>query len=109
IAAARHECLNIFRRPDSPHHSGGVGAIRFEGEAVTRRQFLAVTPLFFSPPPLWGRIREGGAAEPHGGRALIAIRLDREMSRNFPRWEDTHWDYEKGNLNDDTKRYTVEA
>jgi len=31
------------------------------------------------------------------------------MSRNFPTWETTHWDYEKGNLNAETIRYTVEA
>ena len=31
------------------------------------------------------------------------------MARNFPRWEDTHWDYEKGNLNEDAKRYAVQA
>jgi hypothetical protein len=31
------------------------------------------------------------------------------MARNFPKWEDTHWDYEKGNLNDETKKYAVEA
>jgi hypothetical protein len=42
-------------------------------------------------------------------RALIAITLDLEMSRNFPVWTDTHWDFEKGNLNEETKRYTVEA
>jgi hypothetical protein len=42
-------------------------------------------------------------------RALVAITLDLEMSRNFPTWESTHWDYEKGNLNEETKRYTVEA
>jgi hypothetical protein len=42
-------------------------------------------------------------------KALVAITLDLEMSRNFPRWEDTHWDYEKGNLNDETKKYAVEA
>jgi hypothetical protein len=42
-------------------------------------------------------------------KARIAITLDLEMSRNFPRWEDTHWDYEKGNLNDETKEYTLEA
>jgi hypothetical protein len=41
--------------------------------------------------------------------ALIAISLDLEMARNFPRWEDTHWDYEKGNLNDATKSYALEA
>ena len=42
-------------------------------------------------------------------KALIAITLDLEMSRNFPSWEDTHWDYEKGNLNEGTKQYAVEA
>ena len=42
-------------------------------------------------------------------KALIAITLDLEMARNFPRWESTHWDYEKGNLNDETKAYAVEA
>jgi hypothetical protein len=42
-------------------------------------------------------------------QALIAITLDLEMARNFPRWEDSHWDYEKGNLNVEAKRYAVEA
>jgi len=42
-------------------------------------------------------------------QAQIAITLDLEMSRNFPDWETMHWDYEKGNLNDETKRYSVEA
>jgi peptidoglycan/xylan/chitin deacetylase (PgdA/CDA1 family) len=55
----------------------------------------------------------GGAsvpgAEPAGGKARIAISLDLEMSRNFPTWETTHWDYEKGNLDGDTKAYAVEA
>jgi peptidoglycan/xylan/chitin deacetylase (PgdA/CDA1 family) len=52
------------------------------------------------------------AAEPGGNKsqkAQIAITLDLEMSRNFPVWEETRWDYEKGNLNDETKGYTVEA
>ena len=31
------------------------------------------------------------------------------MSRNFPTWDQTHWDYEKGNLDAPTKRYAVEA
>lgn len=50
-------------------------------------------PVFASPKP----------------KARIAITLDLEMSRNFPEWEITHWDYEKGNLNDETKAYSVEA
>lgn len=48
-------------------------------------------------------------APPSNRQALIAITLDLEMSRNFPRWEDTHWDYEKGNLDEATKRYTQAA
>ena len=49
-----------------------------------------------------------GRANPtHDGKALVAITLDLEMSRNFPKWEDSHWDYEKGNLDDATKKYTV--
>src|SRR5690348_1988043 len=53
----------------------------------------------------------GAAAQPATRReqALIAITLDLEMARNFPGWEDTHWDYEKGNLNEEAKRYAVEA
>lgn len=49
------------------------------------------------------------AARRHAGadKALVAITLDLEMSRNFPTRETTHWDYEKGNLNDETKRYAA--
>ncbi len=59
---------------------------------------------------LWAR-DEQRAAEPEEKtrKAQIAITLDLEMSRNFPVWEEMRWDYEKGNLNDETKRYTVEA
>jgi peptidoglycan/xylan/chitin deacetylase (PgdA/CDA1 family) len=42
-------------------------------------------------------------------QAQIAITLDLEMSRNFPTWEATHWDYEKGNLNRETIAYAIEA
>ena len=67
-----------------------------------RRQFLATTALGSASLAI---------AQPADNekQAQIAITLDLEMSRNFPRWDDTHWDYEKGNLNAETKRYTVEA
>ena len=42
-------------------------------------------------------------------KALIAITLDLEMSRNFPTSSDTHWDYEKGNLDAQSKAYTALA
>lgn len=50
------------------------------------------------------------ASMPSGNtKAQIAITLDLEMARNFPRREDLHWDYEKGNLDDATKGYAVDA
>lgn len=49
------------------------------------------------------------AAATANQKAQIAITFDLEMSRNFPTWESTHWDYEKGNLNEQTKQYAVEA
>lgn len=50
-----------------------------------------------------------GQVTSDAGKARIAITLDLEMSRNFPDWDATHWDYEKGNLNEETKKYSVEA
>jgi peptidoglycan/xylan/chitin deacetylase (PgdA/CDA1 family) len=49
------------------------------------------------------------ADPPPAKKALISITLDLEMSRNFPTRDQTHWDYEKGNLDAATKRYAVEA
>ena len=56
-------------------------------------------------------LRKLASAEAGGGGqpAQIAITLDLEMSRNFPTWETTHWDYEKGNLNEETKAYAAVA
>src|SRR5579864_6519824 len=70
---------------------------------IGRREFLGVSGV-----ALAGKVA-GQAAGPAARQAQIAITLDLEMSRNFPAWEDTHWDYEKGNLNGETKRYAVEA
>ena len=42
-------------------------------------------------------------------KALIAVTMDMEMSRHYPQWEITHWDYEKGNLDQATKDYTSEV
>jgi peptidoglycan/xylan/chitin deacetylase (PgdA/CDA1 family) len=41
--------------------------------------------------------------------AQIAITLDLEMSRHYPRREIKEWDFEKGNLDDATKEYSVQA
>jgi len=75
------------------------------GLRISRRHFLATSALATAALAQ----SSPGAESPSASRALIAITLDLEMARNFPRWEDTHWDYEKGNLNEEAKRYSVEA
>lgn len=73
---------------------------------TTRRDFLAGTLATGAALALG---RGARAADPNDGRALISITLDLEMSRHYPTWDQTHWDYEKGNLDADTKRYALEA
>jgi peptidoglycan/xylan/chitin deacetylase (PgdA/CDA1 family) len=75
--------------------------------AVSRREVLAYGAGVVAGAPLAAREKE--APRDDGRKALVAVTLDLEMSRNFPTWETTHWDYEKGNLNAETKKYTVEA
>jgi hypothetical protein len=71
---------------------------------LSRRRFLAGSVVAGM-----GCLAQAARKNADADKALIAITLDLEMSRNFPTWETTHWDYEKGNLNDETKRYTAEA
>jgi len=74
------------------------------GTSITRRGFLATAAGGAMGLAAYHSSRGG---QSNTGKALIAITLDLEMSRNFPKWEDTHWDYEKGNLDDAAKKYTV--
>lgn len=74
----------------------------------TRRAFLAGSAAVAASVAV-PRFAAAQATQLLGKRAQIAITLDLEMARNFPTWESTHWDFEKGNLNDETKRYAVEA
>ncbi len=77
--------------------------------SLTRRRFLAAAATSAGLAQT-GRAGVNDPPKPNlDNRALIAITLDLEMSRNFPAWEQTEWDFEKGNLNEPTKRYTVEA
>jgi peptidoglycan/xylan/chitin deacetylase (PgdA/CDA1 family) len=59
--------------------------------------------------PAWLGAHEARAKVSEPRVARIAITLDLEMSRHFPTWDDMHWDYEKGNLDEPTKLYAVEA
>ncbi len=76
--------------------------------AYPRRDFLAAA---LAGGPMLASLGRAAAPPVRSGvrKALIAITLDLEMSRNFPAWDDTHWDYEKGNLDAETKKYSVEA
>lgn len=47
--------------------------------------------------------------EKRSRKAQIAITLDLEMSRHYPRRGMTEWDYQKGNLSEATKKYAVKA
>jgi len=77
----------------------------------TRREFLAACSAGFAATSRLATASENDP-QPEKDRdqpALIAISLDLEMSRNFPKREDTHWDFEKGNLNEASKRYALNA
>ncbi len=41
--------------------------------------------------------------------ALVSIALDCEMSAHYPTWEQTEWNYKKGDLDEATKEYAVGA
>src|SRR5215218_2350137 len=73
----------------------------------TRRQFVAGC-LAAGATPLAGRPRaEEKKDRPR--KALIAITLDLEMSAQYPRRDMTEWNYRKGDLDDATKKYALDA
>lgn len=74
---------------------------------TTRRQFMSQVSSTAACALVGGTL--GASPAVPEKKAQIAITLDLEMARNFPKWEDTHWDYEKGNLNQAAKDYTVQA
>ena len=49
------------------------------------------------------------AAAAPGTKAQIAITLDLEMSRKYPTRDMMEWDFQKGNLNEPTKNYSLAA
>src|SRR6185436_1032549 len=84
-----------------------VGGYSVEG--TSRRAFIRNVSMAGVAAGLGGVSAFAESSPPKRDKALIAITLDLEMARNFPKWEDTNWDYVKGNLNDEAKRYAVEA
>lgn len=82
-AAARRKLMNVMPFP--------------------RRRLLSAAAVLAAGT---ARLRGAEAAAPR--KARVALTLDLEMSRNFPVWEQAHWDYEKGNLDEASKRYALE-
>src|SRR5206468_11239913 len=79
---------------------------------LSRRQFLVASALAGSRAVAGASLSIAEGSQSPGtqrSKALVAITLDLEMARNFPHREDTHGEYEKGNLNAEAKRYAVEA
>src|SRR6185369_17280100 len=95
--AAHHPRRRHLRLPAQTPEMAGAK------EMTSRRCFLAAASL-----AVVGSVA-GLARLRDRKKALVAVSFDLEMSRNFPTWEQTHWDYEKGNLNPEAKKYTVDA
>lgn len=77
-------------------------------QRLVSRRALLQSSLGAGAALVYGRGLSADAAGPPP-TALVSITIDLEMCDNFPRWEDKQWSYEKGNLNDETKAYAVEA
>lgn len=78
-------------------------------DPLSRRQFLERSALAGAG-LLTSRLASGAAAAGVENRqAQIAISLDLEMAANFPKWEDTSANYDKGNLGPELKKYALEA
>ena len=72
---------------------------------TTRRDFLAAAAT--SGACL--ATARGAATEQPSRKAQICLTLDLEMSRHYPQRGMMEWDFQKGNLNDATKQYSVKA
>ncbi len=57
----------------------------------------------------FGPKRAAAVDEAPRKRARIAITFDLEMSRKYPMRDNLEWDYQKGNLNEETKKYSLDA
>src|SRR5262245_47198888 len=87
------------------HDESRIRGLTAPARRASRRTFLAASTALAAGVWAAPRLFADDKDEP----ALIAITLDLEMSRQYPTKDQMHWDYEKGNLNAETKAYSVEA
>jgi peptidoglycan/xylan/chitin deacetylase (PgdA/CDA1 family) len=71
---------------------------------MLRRDFLAAAAV-----GAVGSMTRVASSADNNRKAQIAITLDLEMSRHYPRRGMMEWDYKKGDLDEATKRYAVQA
>ena len=71
---------------------------------ITRRRFLSTAAAATT-----AGLATPGLANATPEKAHIALTLDLEMSRHYPRRGLTEWDYQKGNLDKATKAYSLKA
>jgi peptidoglycan/xylan/chitin deacetylase (PgdA/CDA1 family) len=77
-------------------------------DGISRREFLAGSAC--AAMALDSAVAAAGKGTASvAKKARIAMTLDLEMSAQYPRRDITEWNFEKGNLDDATKRYAVEA
>ena len=71
---------------------------------ITRRRFLSTAAAATT-----AGLATPGLANAAPEKAHIALTLDLEMSRHYPRRGLTEWDFQKGNLDKATKAYSLKA
>lgn len=80
--------------------------MNIDARRISRRGFLGASATLAAaardPAPQ-------AAPGPERPPALVAITLDLEMSMHYPVWGMTEWNFEKGNLTEPVKEYSVEA
>ena len=83
--------------------SGNACPVTASAES-NRRAFLASAGASLAVIPALGSVRQNPRK-----KARIAITFDLEMSRQYPTRENMEWDFQKGNLNEQTKQYSLDA
>jgi len=99
---------------DGPARSGSDGMSNQTNDFIERRRFLAASaavPLGVAVTAQLASASSKTSSDPaaDNNKSLIAITFALEMSRDYPHRGMTEWDYEKGNLNAETKQYTLDA
>ncbi|MGH9628178.1 MAG: nitrilase-related carbon-nitrogen hydrolase, partial [Bryobacteraceae bacterium] len=96
-------------RPPSYHRLGDAKGNVHETRHSKLLPLMAIDPASrtggLSRRAFLGSLAPTLCAKPRSAR--IAITLDLEMLRNFPTWDRTEWDFEKGNLDSNTKDYAL--